>query len=149
MKTKKEPRLDAHEIQRHVSKHLKKYKKLNAFEQFAMFMGMAQLLEVGLKGLLVRLYKYDSDAIQKWTLGHIAKELTKCGLRQDFITLLESVVTYRNYIAHEYLVNDAILKSILGGDSGRLEQKRLQHGIYELEQVVFLYDWCEEHKAWF
>jgi hypothetical protein len=80
VKTKKEPHLDAHEIQRQVSKRLKKYNKLSAIEQFAMFMVMAQLLEIGLKGLLVRLYKYDSDAIQKWTLGYTAKELTKCGL---------------------------------------------------------------------
>jgi hypothetical protein len=76
-------------------------------------------------------------------------ELSKCGLRQDFILLLESVVTYRNYIAHEFLANDAMLRSILDGDSGRLELRRLEHGIYELEQIVFLYDWCEEHKAWF
>ena len=149
MKIKKEPRLDAPEIQRQVFKRLKKYKKLNMLEQFAMFMGLAQVLEVGLKGLLVRLYKYDSDTMEKWTLGKTAKELSKCGLRHDFIMLLESVVSYRNYIAHELLVNDAMLRNILGGNSGRLELRQLEKGIYELEQIVFLYDWCEEHNAWF
>jgi hypothetical protein len=149
MKTKKEPRLNASEIQRQVFKRLKKYNKLNMLEQFAMFMGLAQVLEVGLKGLLVRLYKYNSGTMEKWTLGQTAKELSKCGLRQDFIKLLESVVKYRNYIAHELLVNDAILRGLLDGDSGRLELRQLEKGIYELEQIVFLYDWCEEHNAWY
>jgi hypothetical protein len=87
--------------------------------------------------------------MEKWTLGQTAEELSKCGLRRDFIKLLKSVVKYRNYIAHEFLVNDAMLKNMLGGDTGRLELRRLEHGIYELEQIVFLYNWCEEHNAWF
>jgi hypothetical protein len=73
MKRKKEPRLDTREIQRQVFKRLKKYNKLNMLEQFAMFMGLAQVLEGGLKGLLVRLYKYDSDTMEKWTLGRTTR----------------------------------------------------------------------------
>jgi hypothetical protein len=76
------------------------------------------------------------------------KKLKEGGLRRDFVVLLESVVRYRNHIAHELLANHAMLRSILGGDDGRLEQRQLDKGIYELEQIVFLYDWCEEHNAW-
>lgn len=143
-----ESRLEAHEIQHQVAKRLQKYKKFNVLEQFAMFMGLAQVLEAGLKNLLGRRYKYDYGKIENWTLGRTAKELKKCGLRMDFIMLLESVVSYRNYIAHELLINDAMLRWFSGGDSGRLELRQLEKGIYELEQILFLHDWCEEHNAW-
>ncbi len=143
-----EPRLAANEIQEQVLNRLEKYKSFNVLEQFAMFMGMAQVLEVGLKNLLSRRYKYDLEKIETWTLGKTTRELKECGLRADFIALLESVVQYRNHIAHELLVNDAMLKCILGGESGRLELKQLEKGIYELEQIIFLHDWCEEHNAW-
>lgn len=142
------PRLDEREIREQVQMRLEKYKKLNVLEQFAMFMGMAQILEAGLKGLLARRYKYDYDKMEKWTLGKVAIELKSSGLRNDFITLLESVVGYRNHIAHELLANEALLRSILGGDGGRLELRQLEKGIYELEQIMFLHDWCEEHDAW-
>jgi hypothetical protein len=91
MKAKKlpnEPRLEAHEIREQVLKRLGKYKKLNVLEQFAMFMGMAQILELGLKGLLTRRYKCDYEKMQKWTLGKTTKELRECGLRADLIVLL-------------------------------------------------------------
>ena len=147
-KLPKEPRLEAHEIMGQVFKRIEKYEKLNVLEQFAMFMGMAQMLELALKQLLTRSYKYDFEKIEKWTLGKTTKELKTCGLRTDFIALLESVVKYRNYIAHEFLANDTILRSLLGGDSGRLQLRHLEKGIYELEQIMFLYDWCEKHDAW-
>jgi hypothetical protein len=143
-----ELRLEPHEIQEQVLKRLEKYKNLNVLEQFAMFMGMAQVLEVGLKNLLSRRYKYDLKKMETWTLGRVTRELKECGLRPDFIALLESVVKYRNHTAHELLVNDAMLKYVLAGDSGRLELRQLEKGVYELEQVVFLHDWCEEHNAW-
>jgi hypothetical protein len=144
-----QPRLEANEIRDEVIRRLEKYNNLNVLEQFAMFMGMAQVLEVGLKNLLARRYHYDDlEQIDKWTLGRTTGELKKCGLRPDFISLLESVVGYRNHIAHELLANDAILRSILGGDSGKLELSHLEKGIYELEQVVFFYGWCEKHNAW-
>jgi hypothetical protein len=63
-------------------------------------------------------------------------ELKKCGLRQDFMVLLESVVDYRDHVAHEY-ANEAILKALLGGDAGRLERRQLEKGVYELEQIIF------------
>lgn len=143
-----EPRLEERDIQEQVRKRLEKYKKLNVLEQFAMFMGMAQLLEAGLKNLLVRRYNYAHEKMEKWTLGKTASELKGSGLRKDFVALLESVVTYRNHIAHELLANEAMLKALLGGDAGRLELCQLEKGIYELEQILFLHDWCEEHNAW-
>ncbi len=147
-KTSTEPRLEEHDIQEQVHKRLAKYKKLNILEQFAMFMGMAQILEAGLKNLLVRRYNYAHENMERWTLGKTTSELKRSGLRMDFVDLLESVVTYRNHIAHELLANEAMLKALLGGDAGRLELRQLETGIYELEQILFLHDWCEEHNAW-
>jgi hypothetical protein len=143
-----EPSLDADAIRRELSSRLKKYERLNSLEQFAMFMGSAQILEFGLKNLLVLRYKYDLEQIQTWTLGTTTRALERCGVRTDFIALLKSVVGYRNHIAHELLANEAMLRSILGGDAGRLEMRELEKGIYELEQILFLHDWCEEHNAW-
>jgi hypothetical protein len=140
--------LDPEQIREAVFKRLQKYHDLNEFEQFAMFMGMAQILEAGLKSLLVRRYQYGPDKMDRWTLGRLAAELKRVDLRADYLALLDSVVGYRNYIAHEYLANDATLKAILGGSSGRLERKQLDKGIYELEQIMFLHDWCEEHDSW-
>ncbi len=148
MPTPAAPQLDAREIQLQVVKRLEKYSALNVLEQFAMFMGMAQLLEAALKNLLVGRYGHEYRAIEKWALGKTTRALKEHGLRGDFIVLLESLVTYRNHIAHELLANDAMLRSILDGDSGRLELRQLEKGIYELEQLIFLHDWCVKHDAW-
>jgi len=145
---KKEPRLEIHEIAEHVEKRLKPYDKLSFLEQFAMFIGRVQILELGLKQLLSRLYKYDLDEMETWTLGRTTNELEKNGLRADFIALLRSVVEHRNYIAHELLANQAIMSSLSGGDGGTFEARRLSKGIYELEQIIFLHDWTEEHGGW-
>ena len=148
-KRSKEPRLTPRQISNQVFRRLRKHEALNGLEEFAMFMGKAQVLEFGLKQLLARLYNYDSETMQRWTLGRTTQELKRSGLRADFIVLLESLVRYRNYIAHEYLANDAILRRLMGGgDIGRLERKHFEHGIFELEQAIFLFDWCEKHDAW-
>ncbi len=69
-------------------------------------------------------------------------------LRADFIKLLESVVNYRNYIAHELLANQIIMEGLIKDYSGRFEFRELQHGIYELEQIALFYDWCQENNSW-
>jgi hypothetical protein len=147
MPKKKPTQLDGKQILREASKRLKKYEKLNFLEQFAMFIGSAQVLELGLKHLLARRYNYDLEQLERWTLGRTANELKKCGVREDFLFLLESVVQYRNYITHELLVNDAMIKALVG-KSGRMERRHLEKGIFELEQIMFLHDWIEEYGAW-
>jgi len=147
MPRKKPQALTAKDIQRAVFKRLKPYDKLNFLEQFAMFMGKAQLFEIALKQLLARQYDYDFDALERWTLGRTARELKECGLRKDFVTLLESVVELRNLIAHELLASNVFVTA-LTGRTARFVTRPLEHGIYELEQIMFLHDWCEKHNAW-
>jgi hypothetical protein len=95
----------AEEIKSAVMEKLEGYKDLSFFEQYAMFMGKAQILELGLKGLLARKYAIPFESMGRWTLGRVKNELSQKGLRQDFIAYLSSVVDYRNFIAHELLVN--------------------------------------------
>ena len=142
-----EPSLSAEEIKKAVTEKLEGYKDLSFLEQYAMFMGKAQILELGLKGLLTRKYGVPFEAMSRWTLGRVKNELSQRGLRQDFIAYLDSVADYRNYIAHELLVDNALTRSI-ANFSGRKLYGNLYRGIYELEQIIILYDWCEEHNGW-
>lgn len=143
-----QPKINTIDVNSLLVKRLKKYDKLNLLEQFGMFMGLVQILEIGLKNLLIGLFHYDSAIIDKWTMGQTARELENNGVRNDFIILLKSVVEYRNYIAHEFLGNEIMLNSILNGDSGRLERKHLDNGIIELEQILIIYEWCQQNASW-
>lgn len=144
----KEKVLDKNQISQSILPRLKKYENLNFLEHYTIFMGVAQILELASKGLLIRRYGYDEKKIEKYSLGKVKNELIQCGLRSDYITLLESLIKYRNYFAHELLVNDVLIRSLLGGKSGRLEIKQLNPATYELEQLIFLYEWCEENNVW-
>ncbi len=127
---KSEPSLSGEEIKLLVSQKLKAYKNLGFLEQYAMFMGKAQILEFGLKSLLTRKYSVPWETMEKWTLGRVKNELEQKGLHPDFIALLNSVVEYRNYIAHELLANNALISSMVEM-SPRMGAGELWKGIYE------------------
>ena len=139
--------LSGEEIREAVFARLENYKDMSFLEQYAMFMGKAQLLEFGLKGVLARKYSVPFESMEKWTLGKVKNELSKNGLREDFISYLSRVVDYRNYIAHELLANNAITQS-LANFSPRKLYGNFYRGFFELEQIIFLFDWCEEHNCW-
>ena len=147
MNPKKPKALTDRDIQKAVIKRLQPYDKLNFLEEFAMFMGKAQLFELALKQLLARRYEYEFDDMERWTLGRTAKELKKCGIREDFTTLLDDLVEHRNFIAHELLASSAFVTA-LTGKTARFVRRPLERGIYGLEQLMFLHDWCEKHDAW-
>lgn len=144
--------LNQDQIQFGTNKGLKKYEKLSFLEEYAMFMGISQLLELGLKNLLVEKHGYDLEKLQRKTLGQTKKELEKVKLRTDFLQLLESVIEYRNYIAHEILANRGLYFSVVGDQVPEghhdKEHRLLQKAIYELEQLVFLFQWTNENDAW-
>jgi hypothetical protein len=143
-----DPSLNSEQIQEGIRQRLLKYESKSMLERFALFMGTTQLLELSLKALLHRKYQIALDESERWTLGRTARELRKRGLRPDFCGYLDSVVGYRNYVAHELLANEALRRSILGSNQSVREPKELIKGIYELEQLALLHDWCEEHDAW-
>lgn len=90
------------QIKAEILTRLDQYKDLSMFEQYAIFMGKAQILEFGLKGLLVRKFNVSHEEMERWTLGKTKNEARDRGLRPDFIRLLESVVEHRNNMAHEF-----------------------------------------------
>lgn len=135
------------DVQRRVLDKMSEYEGRPLFEQYAIFMGKAQLLELALKGLLTRLFDVPFDSMERWTLGHTKGELERKGLRPDFIHFLKSVVSHRNGMAHEFLADMTISRSI-ASFSDRKIQGELSKALYELEQLILFFDWCEEHDAW-
>jgi len=141
------PSLLPEEIQERVFAKLDEQKGLSFLEQYAMYMGKAQMLEFGLKGLIHRKFHVPIKDMERWTLGVTKNELAKHGIRPDFIAYLASVVKHRNDMAHEFLLNCAVLSS-LGSFSGKGQTGDLFRASYELEQIIILHDWCEEHDSW-
>jgi hypothetical protein len=146
------PHLTNEEIQKGTKNGAKKYENLSFFEEYSMFMGVAQILEFGLKKLLQEKFQYDLEKMEKWSLGRTTNELEKNGLREDFIYLLKSLIEYRNYIAHELLFDDALTKSLLGNNTSKnhygKSHRTLHKAILEHEQLVFLFDWTNTNKGW-
>ncbi|MEK9501626.1 hypothetical protein WI372_11600 [Gemmatimonadota bacterium DH-20] len=139
--------LSGEEIQARVHGSLAEYMGRSVLEQYALFMGKAQMLELGLKGLLTRRFDVPADDMERWTLGKTKNALAGRGLRSDFIELLEGVVGHRNSMAHEFLVSSAITRSI-AKCSGRRLHGDLFRALYEVEQIILIHDWCEENDAW-
>lgn len=77
------PQLEASELQRQIMTGLTSYAKRSSFECFALLMGKAQILELGLKNLLARLCLIEPGKMEKWTLGRVANELESKGFRGD------------------------------------------------------------------
>lgn len=134
-------------IKARVNAKLAEYENRPLLEQYAIFMGKAQILEFGLKGLLMRRFNAPTDSVEHLTLGQTKNALRDRGLRPDFIRFLESVVEHRNNMAHEFLVNSLITQSI-GEFSYRKLYGDLFRALYEIEQIIILYDWCEENDGW-
>lgn len=153
MKSKKEePVLSKKEIDEGTSNGLEKYKNLGFMEKYAMYMGVAQILELGLKNLLVDKFEYDFDKMEKWTLGRTYQELKKNKLRPDFLHILKNTVDNRNYIAHDIIANKFLFYEILGDkipdNHYDKESRRLDKFIIELEQLVFLFGWTNSYNGW-
>jgi len=111
-----------------------------------MFMGKAQLVEMGLKNLLMTKYDYSEQKIERWTLGRLVKELKTLGLRSDFIALLEELTHYRNHIAHDLLLDYALMQRLTGSKAHRLSLKPLERGLYMVEQTIVVHDFLASNK---
>ena len=139
--------LSGDQIKKDVFEKLAQYKDRSVLEQYAIFMGKAQILEFGLKGLLARKFNVPLEDMELWTLGRTRTELRQRGLRSDSIRFLDSVVDHRNNMAHEFLVNTEIIRSIANFSERKLYGD-LFRALYEIEQVIILHDWCEENNGW-
>jgi len=127
--------------------HLEKYKGLGTFERFAMFMGVVQLLELGLKNLLIRRFGVDPDTLETATLGQVKGRLKDNGVRPDFIALLENVVARRNHMAHRFMADAALTRALFGKET-RFDTAELDKGILELTNLAVVFEWTEANDAW-
>jgi hypothetical protein len=142
----KDRRLTGGQVQSKVVRRLRSYKKLNHLECFAMFMGKAQLVEIALKNLLMTKCDYSEQKIERWTLGRLVKELKTLGLRSDFIALLEELTHYRNHVAHDLLLDYALMQRLTGSKARRLSLKPLKRGLYMVEQTIVVHDFLASNK---
>lgn len=120
--------------------------KLSFFENYAMFMGKAQLVEMAMKGILIKKYGHNEKQVERWTFGRVIDELDKCGLRKDFLALLRKLNEYRIEIAHNLLADDALGKSLVGLEFQCFSMKTLKQGLFTVEETVHVYDFLSENK---
>ena len=133
-------------LQSKIIKKLTPIEKMSFLEQYAIFMGKAQIVELSLVGLLIHKYKYNESKVEKFTLGTIIKELEKCGLRPDLSALLRELLKYRNSLAHEFLGVTAMGNKLAGINFERLQYKELSRALYQVEQVIQVYDFLIENN---
>jgi hypothetical protein len=140
MSTRSRKQLSGKQLNAIVLRRLRKYDRLNFFESFAMFMGKAQLVELGLKNFLISKYGLVEEKVQNWPLGRVIAELRERGCCQDFIGLVEELKERRNHIAHELLVNDAITRRLTGFTARRIASDSVSKGLYCAEATIVVHD---------
>lgn len=99
-------------------------------------MGKAQLLEFGLKKILLTLpgYNLDEEKLERLTLCQTRVELEKLGLRTDYNAYLKSFKDQRNTMAHEFLANFAVTRKLMDGAALiRTFERELDHACYSVE----------------
>ncbi len=148
MSNKSQKTLQPDELRERIFERLVPLDKMSFFERYAMFMGKAQIVEMGLKRLLRDRYGVEEAALERLTLGQAVTQLEANGLRKDFIALLGPLVKYRNDLAHDFLRVDATGKSLVGPEFERLSEKQLRHALYSVEEIIQMYDHLEEHSLW-
>lgn len=146
--------LGGQELQDKIFAGLEIYKGKPFIERFGLFMGKAQLLEFGLKKILVSLpgYNLDDKKLEKLSLGQTRVELEKLGLRTDYNVSLQSFTKQRNTMAHEFLANFAVTQQLVDGAALiRPFERELSHACYAVEQLILLFDFingADDVAAW-
>ncbi len=142
--------LDQKDIKEGTQVGLKKYENLNFLERYAMYMGVAQILEMRLKQILVNDFGKEFEKLENWTLGRTLNKLKQEGMREDFFLLADSVKYARNYIAHELISNESIWHSLVESKPEDYSKgaRTLDKAIYEIEQLMFILEWNDENGEW-
>jgi hypothetical protein len=139
------------EIRQLSSQRLEKYDGKSLIEKYALYMGMVQILELQMKQIIYSQFDYKSEdqleKLERMTLGGAVKILKKkLRVRPDLIELLENTRDNRNNMAHSFLVDTMISKS-LGFSMESIEVRQLDKYIRELENVILFWEWCVKHEA--
>lgn len=104
-----------------------------------------------MKQIIYSQFDYKSEdqleKLERMTLGGAVKILKKkLRVRPDLIELLENTRDNRNNMAHSFLVDTMISKS-LGFSMESIEVRQLDKYIRELENVILFWEWCVKHEA--
>jgi hypothetical protein len=148
MDNESEKALSGEELRSRIVKRLAQLEGMTFLETYAMFMGKAQIVEMGLKRLLFQRYGVSEEEMEKMTLGQAVTRLEQLGLRKDFISIARELVQYRNDLAHDFLEIDAFGKSLIGPEFQTLSEKQLRLALYSVEEVIQVYDHLDEHGYW-
>jgi len=131
-------------------KNLEKYKDYSLLENYALYMGKCQILELGLTNLLVENSEYDYDQVGSWTMGRLTNELERIGLREDYIKWLKLIIDKRNHITHEFLANRIITMELTDGKGFHSDESYLSKAAFELEQALIIFTHMQENNGiWF
>lgn len=137
------------EIRQLSSQRLEKYDGKSLIEKYALYMGMVQILELQIKQIIYSQFGYNSEDqlknLEKMTFGQAVGMVDK-KVRPDLIKLLENTRDNRNNMAHSFLVDTMISKS-LGFSMESIEVRQLDKYIRELENVILFWEWCVKHEA--
>lgn len=148
MSNESQKTLQPYELEVRIFERLVPLDKMSFLERYAMFMGKAQIVEMGMKRLLHDRFGVEVTTLEKLTLGQVISQLEAKGLRKDFIVLLKSLVKYRNDLAHDFLRVDATGKSLVGPEFEHLSEKQLRYALYSVEEAIQVHDHLEEHGLW-
>ncbi len=137
------------EIRQLSSQRLKKYDGKSLIEKYALYMGMVQILELQIKQIIYSQFGYNSEDqltnLEKMTFGQAVGMVDK-KVRPDLIDLLTNTKDNRNNMAHSFLV-DTIISRSLGFNMESIEVRQLDKYIRELENVILFWEWCVKHEA--
>jgi len=135
-------------IWKKIIKSEKRYKKFNFLERYTVFMGKAQLVEFGLKKILIRRYRYGKRRLERMTLGRAIGELERLGMRKDFVALLRELNDHRVEMAHEFLADHFHMVS-LDRRFARLSWRPLRDALFMVEESIHVFDHLNTNKMFY
>jgi hypothetical protein len=135
-------------LMRRISHGLTYMSRLSFLENYAMFMGKAQLVEFSLKKILSVRGRYSQSRLKRMTLGGAISELEKLGVRGDFALLLRELNKFRIDLAHEFLVGHLSLV-VLDARFGRLSWRPLRDALAKVEETIHVYDFLNQNRCLF
>lgn len=112
-------------------------------------MAECQMIEWGLKLLLIEDKKYIFERIENKPLGWVIRHAEKEGLRVDFLQLLDELLGYRNKMVHEFLYDFAILNQILKGKKYTKPYRILSNALHIADNAYIVLNFLRENKYQF
>jgi hypothetical protein len=133
-----------------IDKNMKRYRKYNFLESYAVFMGRAQAVEWGLKRILRRKYRLGDRRLDRMTLGGAIGELERRGMRPDFIFVLRELNKVRINMAHEFLLDFSLMVSLDRRFAhSHSHMRSLSRAMFEAERSVHVFDHLNQSKMFY